>query len=137
MAKFTLPYRAEQVGSLLRPQALQDARQAFAQGKLDIAALRSVENLEIAKIVRKQEEIGLKSISDGEFRRTYFHLDFLQQLDGVSVTGNIAANPSAKRSDDGFTPPKLSVTGKLRHARNIEVDNFTFLQSQIRQGLRT
>ena len=66
MAKFTLPYRAEQVGSLLRPQALQDARQAFAQGKLDIAALRSVENLEIAKIVRKQEEIGLKSISDGE-----------------------------------------------------------------------
>ena len=134
MAKFTLPYRAEQVGSLLRPQALQDARQAFAQGKLDIAALRSVENLEIAKIVRKQEEIGLKSISDGEFRRTYFHLDFLQQLDGVSVTGNIAANPSAKRSDDGFTPPKLSVTGKLRHARNIEVDNFTFLQSQIRQG---
>jgi 5-methyltetrahydropteroyltriglutamate--homocysteine methyltransferase len=66
-------------------------------------------------------------VTDGEFRRAYFHLDFLQQLDGVSVTGGISANPNAKSSDDGFTPPKLSVTGKLAHARNIQVADYRYL----------
>ena len=75
----------------------------------------------------------MQSITDGEFRRDYFHLDFLQQLEGVSVTGGIAANPHAKTAGDGFTPPKLSVTGKLKHVKNIQVDDFNYLKSIVTQ----
>ncbi len=126
------PFRAEHVGSLLRPQAVLEARQRHANGEIDAEALREVEDRAIADAVRKQESVGLQDVTDGEFRRAYFHLDFLKQLDGVSVTGGIAANKSAKSSDDGFTPPQLSVTGKLAHARPIQVADYEFLASQAR-----
>ncbi|AWN15294.1 5-methyltetrahydropteroyltriglutamate--homocysteine S-methyltransferase [Salinisphaera sp. LB1] len=126
------PFRAEHVGSLLRPQAVLEARQRLANGEIDAAALREVEDRAIADAVRKQESVGLQDVTDGEFRRAYFHLDFLKQLDGVSVTGGIAANKSAKASADGFTPPQLSVTGKLSHARPIQVADYEFLASQAR-----
>lgn len=124
------PYRCEHVGSLLRPAALLEARRQRANDAIDADALRAIEDREIAAVVAKQEEVGLRCATDGEFRRSYFHLDFLQQLDGVSVTGGIRANAGAKPSQDGFTPPTLSVTGKLRHARTIQVEDFRFLQSQ-------
>jgi 5-methyltetrahydropteroyltriglutamate--homocysteine methyltransferase len=72
--------------------------------------------------------VGLQSITDGEFRRAFFHLDFLEQLDGVTVTGSIAASSDAQETV-GFTPPKLSVTGKLRHVRNIQVADYEYLKS--------
>ena len=124
------PFRCDHVGSLLRPAALMDARARCARGEIDANALRAVEDEAIADVVRKQENVGLQCVTDGEFRRAYFHLDFLQQLDGVSVTGGISANPNAKASGDGFTPPKLSVTGKLSHARNIQVADYEYLASQ-------
>ncbi|MES1936739.1 5-methyltetrahydropteroyltriglutamate--homocysteine S-methyltransferase [Salinisphaera hydrothermalis] len=124
------PFRAEHVGSLLRPQAVLEARQRHASGDIDADALREVEDRAIADAARKQESVGLNDVTDGEFRRAYFHLDFLKQLDGVTVTGGIAANKSAKASDDGFTPPQLSVTGKLSHARPIQVADYEFLASQ-------
>ncbi|WP_106476117.1 5-methyltetrahydropteroyltriglutamate--homocysteine S-methyltransferase [Phytohalomonas tamaricis] len=130
MAKVNPPFRADHVGSFLRPAELLEARSRFAKGEIDAQALRAVEDEAIAHIVKQQEAAGLKSITDGEFRREYFHLDFLQKLDGVTVTGYIGD----KKATDGFSPPQLSVTGKLKHARPIQVDDFNFLKSQVSEG---
>ncbi|QEC66853.1 5-methyltetrahydropteroyltriglutamate--homocysteine S-methyltransferase [Panacibacter ginsenosidivorans] len=133
MKKLNPPFRADQVGSLLRTPEVKENRLRWKQGLLSASALRAIEDKAIAETVRKVESIGMKSITDGEFRRDYFHLDFLQQLSGVEVTGGIAANPHAKTAEDHFTPPKLSVTGKLKHVRNIQVDDFNFLKSVVTQ----
>ena len=77
------PFRADHVGSLLRPQALKAARERHAKGEITADALRAVENGAIEDIIGKQEAVGLQSISDGEFRRSWWHLDFLWGLDGV------------------------------------------------------
>jgi 5-methyltetrahydropteroyltriglutamate--homocysteine methyltransferase len=130
MAKINPPFRADQVGSLLRPKTLLEARQQAATGEITKAELRQIEDEHIARVVRQQEAIGLQSVTDGEFRRAYFHLDFLEQLAGVTVTGAIVASSDAQEKV-GFTPPKLSVTGKLRHVKNIQVDDFNYLQSQV------
>jgi 5-methyltetrahydropteroyltriglutamate--homocysteine methyltransferase len=127
--KLNPPFRADHVGSLLRPRVLLEKRNAWKMGQLSAEALRAAEDVAIAETIKRVEAIGMKAVTDGEFRRDYFHLDFLKQLDGVTVTGGIAANPNAKVAVDGFVPPKLSVTGKLRHARNIQVDDFNFLKS--------
>lgn len=129
MRKLNPPFRADHVGSLLRPQSVHDARAQFFQGDISAEALRQIEDEAIAAAVKKVESIGMQSVTDGEFRREYFHLDFLKMLDGVSVTGGIAA--SKENTVDGFTPPKLSVTGKLSHGRNIQVDDYNFLASQV------
>ncbi|MDA3919771.1 MAG: 5-methyltetrahydropteroyltriglutamate--homocysteine S-methyltransferase [Salinisphaera sp.] len=134
MHKIAPPFRAEHVGSLLRPQAVLDARKRFADGSIDADALREVEDIAIADAVSKQENVGLQDVTDGEFRRAYFHLDFLKKLDGVSVTGGIAANKRAKASGDGFTPPQLSVTGKLAHARPIQVADYEYLAGQAQRA---
>src|SRR5260370_25956620 len=87
------PFRADHVGSLLRPAALKAARERYAKGEITAAALRAVEDREIEDIIRKQEAVGLQSISDGEFRRSWWHLDFLWGLDGVErhvMDGGIA-----------------------------------------------
>jgi 5-methyltetrahydropteroyltriglutamate--homocysteine methyltransferase len=130
MSKVNPPFRADQVGSLMRPQALLQARQQAAAGDIDAIELRAIEDEHIARVVKQQEAIGLQGITDGEFRRAFFHLDFLEQLEGVTVTGTIAASSNAQETV-GFTPPKLSVTGKLRHGKNIQVDDFNFLRSQV------
>ena len=119
MTKINPPFRADQVGSLLRPQTLLTARQQAATGKISQAELRQIEDEQIARVVKQQEAIGLQGITDGEFRRAYFHLDFLEQLAGVTVAGAIAASSDAGEKFN-FTPPKLSVTGKLRHVKNIQ-----------------
>src|SRR5471032_513237 len=77
------PFRADHVGSLLRPAALKKAREQRANGEIDAAALKAVEDREIERVIKKQEEVGLQSITDGEFRRSWWHLDFLWGLDGV------------------------------------------------------
>ena len=76
----TLPARYDHVGSFLRPQYLLEAREQKAKGEITPEQLRTVEDKAIAEIVKFQEDIGLKSITDGEFRRTYFHIDFLLSL---------------------------------------------------------
>src|SRR5947207_14921322 len=77
------PFRADHVGSLLRPPRLLQARDDFAAGRLDAAALRAVEDEAIREIVGRQEELGLQSATDGEFRRASWHMDFIYRLDGV------------------------------------------------------
>jgi 5-methyltetrahydropteroyltriglutamate--homocysteine methyltransferase len=114
---------------LLRPPALLAARQQYFAGEMPKEELRRIEDQHIHEAVKKQEAVGLQSITDGEFRRTFFHLDFLEQLAGVTVSGAIAASSDAQ-DKVGFTPPRLTVTGKLRHTKNIQVDDFNYLKSQ-------
>jgi 5-methyltetrahydropteroyltriglutamate--homocysteine methyltransferase len=83
MTRSKPPFRADHVGSLLRPATLKEARARRAKGELAAADLTAIEDREIARIVRRQEEIGLQSVTDGEFRRSWWHLDFLWGLDGV------------------------------------------------------
>jgi 5-methyltetrahydropteroyltriglutamate--homocysteine methyltransferase len=122
------PFRADHVGSLLRPAAVHEARTRRAAGEITAAELRAVEDAAIAEAVRTLEGIGMRSITDGEFRRAWFHLDFLQQLEGVAVTGSIAASSDAAQTVH-LTPPKLSVVAPLRHVRDIQVDDFRYVAS--------
>jgi 5-methyltetrahydropteroyltriglutamate--homocysteine methyltransferase len=132
MSKINPPFRADHVGSLLRPQALLKARQRCYDNEISREELREEEDRQIAEVIKKQEGVGLQSITDGEFRRAFFHLDFLEQLAGVTVKGSIEASSDAHEKV-GFTPPKLSVTGKLRHVRTIQVDDFNYLNSKVTQ----
>ncbi len=127
------PFRADHVGSLLRTSAVKENRLHWKKGEISAEELREIENIAIAETIKKLESTGMKSITDGEFRRDYFHLDFLKELAGVSVTGGIEANSNAKVAEDGFTPPKLSVTGKLQHTKDIQVADFQFLKSVVSQ----
>jgi 5-methyltetrahydropteroyltriglutamate--homocysteine methyltransferase len=123
-------YRADQVGSILRPASIKSARAGVAKGALSKTELRKAEDEHIAQAVQSQLANGLRAITDGEFRRAYFHLDFLQEVGGVETQGQITAT---SKHDDGFSPPKLVVTGKLKHVKDIQVDDYLFLKSQIEE----
>ena len=120
------PFRADHVGSLLRPRPIFEARDAVANGDMTPEDLRSVEDEAIASMIPKLEATGIQSITDGEYRRAYFHLDFLQELDGVTVTGMISSSSGAE-DRVGFSPPKVTVTGRLGHSRDIQVPDYEFL----------
>lgn len=124
------PYRADQVGSLLRPAELASARQRHKRGELPAQALREIEDRAITEAVRHQESVGLQSITDGEFRRDWWHLDFLGQLDGVTLKDN----PGPKFNAEGHEqPPIATVTGKIACSKPIMADHFAFLKS-VTQG---
>src|ERR1041384_6429002 len=89
MPGLTPPFRADHVGSLLRPLQLKEARARFQRNEITKEQLRAIEDDAIREVIRKQEAVGLQSITDGEFRRTFFHIDFLQKLEGVAVSGGI------------------------------------------------
>ena len=126
----TPPFRAEHIGSFLRPPALLEARERHRRGELDAAALRAVEDEAIRGVVALQEEVGLRGVTDGEQRRTYFHIDFLEKLDGVEARGGLTAHfHTASGEEFDFAPPVLHVTGKVRHTRPIQVEDFAFLRS--------
>src|SRR5690349_4546471 len=125
MAK--LPSRADHVGSFLRPKYLLEAREKKAKGEMSAAELRKVEDKAIAEIVRFQEEVGLHAITDGEFRRTYFHIDFLEQIGGVKTD-----IPVMVRRPDGseeLAPPVMRVVDKVRHVKDIQLADFQYLKS--------
>jgi 5-methyltetrahydropteroyltriglutamate--homocysteine methyltransferase len=128
----TPPFRADHVGSFLRPPELLEARQRFKDGAITREALRAAEDLAIRGIVRMQEDVGLEGITDGEFRRTYFHIDFLEQLEGVESRGGLTAHFHSARGEVDFAPPVLHVTGKVRHVKPIQVADFEFLKSLTR-----
>jgi 5-methyltetrahydropteroyltriglutamate--homocysteine methyltransferase len=122
------PFRADQVGSLLRPAALAAARALFKQGTLPAGELHEIEDDCIRSIVEKQRSIGLRSITDGELRRDYWHIDFLRLLDGVTI----AAIPNQSRfGGTDEQPPMATVTGKVGCSRPIMVDAFAYLQGVI------
>ncbi len=123
------PFRADHVGSFLRPKALLDAREQRRTGAISPAELRTVEDAAIRDIVGFQEDLGLTGITDGEFRRTYFHIDFLEQLEGVETRGGIHVKFHSAAGDVDFEPPVMHITQKIRHVRPIQRADFEFLRS--------
>jgi len=123
------PFRADHVGSFLRPRALIEARERFAKREITAEALRVAEDAAIRDIVRFQEDLGLRGITDGEFRRTYFHIDFLTQLEGVETKGGIAISFHSNAGNVDFAPPVMQVTKKVRHVKAIQRRDFEFLKS--------
>jgi 5-methyltetrahydropteroyltriglutamate--homocysteine methyltransferase len=123
------PFRADHVGSLLRPQRLLRAREERAAGRIDEDELRAVEDEAIREIVGKQEEAGLQSATDGEFRRASWHMDFIYQLDGVTQeAGHLSVKFFNKQGEIEFTPAALHVDGRLGVSRTIFGDHFEFLR---------
>jgi len=118
------PFRADHVGSLLRPAALKKAREQRAKGEITAAQLKEIEDHEIARVIKKQEEVGLKSITDGEFRRSWWHLDFLWGLDGIEkhvMDTGIAFTGVTTRNEG------LKVTGKLGFSSHPMIEHFKFV----------
>jgi 5-methyltetrahydropteroyltriglutamate--homocysteine methyltransferase len=132
------PFRANHVGSLLRPLELRQAREKHQNGEITAAQLRDVEDRCIRDAVKMQEDVGMQGITDGEFRRTLWHADFLSRFDGIKVVEGLLPG-SAKHfqnrgSDVQRSPTQFVVTGKLGHPRaGIEVENFKFLASVTKQ----
>ena len=125
------PFRADHVGSFLRPERLRAARERFAAGGLAAADLHAIEDECIREVVHAQENVGLKGITDGEFRRTYFHIDFLERLEGVETHyGEFVAK---FRKDDGtevgFKPPTMHVGSKVKWVGPIQGPDFDFSKS--------
>jgi len=131
----TPPFRADHVGSLLRPAALKDARRRHAEGALDAAGLKAVEDREIERVVSKQQELGLRGITDGELRRSWWHLDFLWGLDGISehhadfAIGFVGATPrtAGVRVDGkiGFSGHPMLAHYRSLHERVLSVPKLT------------
>jgi len=127
------PFRADHVGSLLRPPAILAARAAFQAGESDAEALRETEDREIAAMIVKLADTGIRSITDGEFRREWFHLDFLQQLGGITIEGMIASTSDSERTVHQ-APPRITVTDKLTHERPIQVADYAFVAARTPPG---
>jgi 5-methyltetrahydropteroyltriglutamate--homocysteine methyltransferase len=123
----SIPFRADQVGSLLRPAALAAQRAQFKRGELDAPTLKASEDEAIRAAVQRQEAIGMQSITDGEFRRDWWHLDFLAQLDGVTLKAN--PGPKFKIEGQSEQPPIATVTGKIGCSRPIMAEHVAFLKA--------
>jgi 5-methyltetrahydropteroyltriglutamate--homocysteine methyltransferase len=124
------PFRADHVGSLLRPPQLLQAREAAKRNEISAQQLREIEDRSILEVVRMQENIGLQGITDGEFRRSSWHMDFLYQVGGVTkVQNNLSVQFHNEKGDIEFTPAALRVTGKLELKRCIFGEDFKYLQS--------
>src|SRR2546429_308780 len=120
------PFRADHVGSLLRPASLKAAREKRAQGEIGAAELKAVEDREIERVIKKQEEVGLQAVTDGEFRRSWWHLDFLWGLDGVErhVMDTGIAFAGVTTRNEG-----VRVTGKLGFSGHPMIEHFKFVQA--------
>ena len=130
------PFRADHVGSLLRPRHLLQARDDFAAGRIDADELRAAEDEAIRAAVRKQEEVGLQSATDGELRRASWHMDFIYQLDGITKeAGHIAVKFHNEQGDIEFTPAALHVDGKLGVSKTIFGDAFRFLRESVTKSV--
>ena len=125
----TPPFRADHVGSLLRPRALLQAREDAGRGAISPDDLRAVEDEAIGDAVRMQEEIGLRSVTDGEFRRASWHMDFIYEIAGVQkASQNLRSVFHNEAGDIEFTPAAVRVTGKLGMDHTIFGSAFTFLR---------
>jgi 5-methyltetrahydropteroyltriglutamate--homocysteine methyltransferase len=125
------PFRAEHVGSFLRPRPLLDARDKFKRGEIGAAELRTVEDAAIKDVIAMQQRCGLESITDGEYRRTYFHIDFLTQLEGVEEKGGLQVKFHTAGGNIDFAPPVMHVTRKVRHSKPIQRRDFEFLKEAV------
>jgi 5-methyltetrahydropteroyltriglutamate--homocysteine methyltransferase len=130
------PFRADHVGSLLRPPELLRAREDHAAGRLDDDGLREVEDAAIRDVVALQRDVGLRSATDGEFRRASWHMDFIYELDGISKVVDDTLHVEF-RNDEGtieFTPPSLRVDAPIGLSRTIFGDAFEHLRTCVSEG---
>ena len=121
------PFRLDHVGSFLRPERLKEARAKFNDGEITAEELERVENEEIIALIEKEKELGLKSVTDGEFRRAFWHLDFLENLDGVELVE--VEHFSVQFKDKDVKPKTLRIVGKVDFSENHPfVKHFKFLK---------
>ena len=120
------PFRADEVGSLLRPRAIKEARANLAAGKIDAAQLKQVEDECIREVVRKQEETGLMAVTDGEYRRSWWHFDFLAGLEGVDL---VTGTKSIQFKGVTTKSESIEVNGKVDFDGHPMLDHFRFLAS--------
>jgi 5-methyltetrahydropteroyltriglutamate--homocysteine methyltransferase len=127
------PFRADHVGSLLRPAAVLEARLAKTMQRITDGELRAVEDRAVSELVRRQEDVGLAVATDGEIRRSSWHRDFISSLDGISDTaGQITvAFPNAAGAVD-FSPPAYAIDGPLGVSRTIFGEDFDYLSGSVR-----
>ena len=135
MSENTLPpFRADHVGSLLRPAALTQARADFKAGTIDADALRAAEDEAIRGAIALQHDVGLKAATDGEFRRHSWHMDFILQLGGISEGGGEARTCSSRtRRARRYAPPAMAIDGKITLRDTIFKDAFAFLRDKRRR----
>jgi 5-methyltetrahydropteroyltriglutamate--homocysteine methyltransferase len=124
------PFRADHVGSLLRPAALKEAREKRAKGEISAADLKAVEDREIERVIKKQEEAGLEAVTDGEFRRSWWHLDFLWGLDGAEkhVMDTGIAFAAVTTRNEG-----VKVTGKLGFSSHPMIEHFKYVAAHTKR----
>jgi 5-methyltetrahydropteroyltriglutamate--homocysteine methyltransferase len=128
MQRTTPPFRADHVGSLLRTKPIKDARTGHAEGKITAAQLREIEDREIEKVIKKQEDVGLKLATDGEFRRSWWHFDFFRGLEGVSFYEMDAIQfHGVQTKAEG-----IKITGKIGFSGHSMLEHFKFLKSHTR-----
>ena len=124
------PFRADHVGSLLRTAPLKEARVKHEKGEISAIALKAVEDREIAAIIRKQEDLGLKAVTDGEFRRAFWNYDFLGRLDGVEA---YLGERKIRFQGVNPKPMMLRVIGKLgTFSGHPMLDHFQFVKEHTR-----
>ncbi len=124
------PFRADQVGSLLRPDALLKSREQFKAGEITADELKSRENAAIADVVRLQEKVGIASVTDGEFRRENFHFDFLDKIVGVDFRRMMPEGAEGESVDPDKAPFVAYITDRMeRPAGGVEVENFRYVNS--------
>jgi len=122
----TVPFRYDIVGSFLRPQALKDARSKFKSGSISADELKIIEDREIIKLVEKQKQVGLKAVTDGEFRRSWWHLDFMWGLDGVE---KVEIDQGYQFNGEITRGETAQLSGKIKFANHPFLDHFRFLKS--------
>jgi 5-methyltetrahydropteroyltriglutamate--homocysteine methyltransferase len=124
------PYRADHVGSLLRPPDLLRAREEHAEGRIDADELRGIEDEAIHDVVKLQEAVGLRAVTDGEFRRASWHMDFIYQLDGISkvMDETLHVRFRNERGTIEFAPPSLHVDDRIGLSKTIFGEAFEFLR---------
>ena len=132
----TPPFRADHVGSLLRPQKLLRARDQFAAGQISAEQLRAIEDDAIRDVVQMQRDVGLQSATDGEFRRASWHMDFIYQLGGVErVAGDITVHFRNADGEIDFKPAAIAVTDRVRIKETIFAEDFAFLKNIAGDGI--
>jgi 5-methyltetrahydropteroyltriglutamate--homocysteine methyltransferase len=132
----TPPFRADHVGSLLRPPELLNARAEFASGRIGAAELRAVEDAAIRDVVKMQHDVGLQSATDGEFRRASWHMDFIYELGGIErAPGDIKVKFHNPEGDIEFTPAAIHVAEKVHLDHPIFGTDFEFLQSLVAEDV--
>ena len=126
----TAPFRADHVGSLLRPTALTQARADFKAGRLDADGLHAVEDAAILEVIEMQRAVSLKSVTDGELRRTSWHMDFIYQLEGITQVEGESLHVQFKNAQGtyDYAPPAMRVAGRVGLGKTIFADAFSFLR---------